>query len=97
VAIVRVGTEHWCALVLPVADLIFSIAGTDEYDELALVGVLRAAVASISEVCKRPVSLQVIRDRHAQVALAVEELVVEGVLEIVDPHAIYARSKLQVQ
>lgn len=72
---------------MPVADVVFYLLGSGEYDEIGLVEVLRTIIQALREVLGKPTAA-VLLDKYAKLCLVVDEVLNEGILEAVDREAI---------
>jgi hypothetical protein len=86
-----------CFVLVPVGDVVFFALGSGEYDEMALSGLLRVLMIAISDAAGKPVSSGVFLARGgasaARAALAIDEVVNEGLVDAVDKDAVRKGAK----
>jgi hypothetical protein len=86
-----------CFVLIPVGDVVFFALGSGEYDEMALSGLLRVLMIAISDAAGRQVSSAVFLARGgaaaARAALAIDEVVNEGLVDAVDKDAVRKGAK----
>ncbi|EFJ49513.1 hypothetical protein VOLCADRAFT_104299 [Volvox carteri f. nagariensis] len=73
---------------VPVADTVFYLLGSGEYDEVGLVEVLRVIIQVLKDVLGKAPSSGLLLEKYAKLALVVDEVINEGLLEAVDKEAI---------
>jgi len=86
-----------CFVLLPSSDVCLFALGSGEYDEVALSGLLRVLVVAIASAAGRPASSGVFLARGgasaARAALAVDEVLNEGLVDAVDRDAVRKGAK----
>jgi hypothetical protein len=86
-----------CFVLIPASDLCFFALGSGEYDEMALSGLLRVLMVAIADAAGRPASSAVFLARGgasaARAALAVDEVLNEGLVDAVDRDAVRKGAK----
>lgn len=86
-----------CFVLVPVNDVVFFALGSGEYDEMALAGLLRVLMIAIADAAGKPASSAVFLGRGgasaARAALAIDEVINEGVLDAVDKDAVRKGAK----
>lgn len=78
---------------IPISDLVFYLLGSGEYEELAASEVLRTIMSSLTDVLGRSLSSSALLDKYTRVALVVDEVINEGILESVDLDSIRKSTK----
>uniref|UniRef100_A0A7R9V7B1 Coatomer subunit zeta n=1 Tax=Chlamydomonas euryale TaxID=1486919 RepID=A0A7R9V7B1_9CHLO len=69
---------------MPVADMVFFLLSSGEMDELAAADALATIVNALPEVLGRAPSSSLLLERYARMALVVDEIINEGLLEATD-------------
>ena len=78
---------------IPISDLVFYLLGSGEYEELAASEILRTIMSSLTDVLGRSLSSSALLDKYTRVALVVDEVINEGILESVDLDSIRKSTK----
>ncbi|GFR40120.1 hypothetical protein Agub_g674 [Astrephomene gubernaculifera] len=73
---------------IPVTDTVFYLMGSGEYDEVGLVEVLRVIIQVLKDILGKAPSSGLLLEKYAKLALVVDEVINEGLLEAVDKEAI---------
>ena len=86
-----------CFVLLPVNDLVLFGLGSGEYDEMALSGLLRVLALAIGDAAGKPASSALFLAKGgagvARAALAIDEVVNEGLVDAVDRDAVRKGAK----
>lgn len=82
---------------VPTADVVIYALGTGEYDELSLGQLLFSAVRGLRESLAVPLSERSLVDKYSKVALVLDELVNEGIIDETNPMRIVAGTKLTMR
>jgi hypothetical protein len=86
-----------CFVLVPVNDVVLFALGSGEYDEMALSGLLRVLALAIGDAAGRPPSSALFLAKGgagvARAALAIDEVVDEGLLDAVDRDAVRKGAK----
>ncbi len=79
------------------SDILCFVTGNEDCEEVSLLGIIRAAMAALTEASKKQLSEATVIEAHAQLQLAIDELINRGVLEQVDPKYVYRMGKLELK
>uniref|UniRef100_A0A061QRI4 Coatomer subunit zeta n=2 Tax=Tetraselmis sp. GSL018 TaxID=582737 RepID=A0A061QRI4_9CHLO len=84
-----------CIVYSPVADIILFLMGSGEYDELMLSSIIRVIKDALKATLKKSPSEAAVCEKYAKVCVTLDEVVNEGVLDMVDPELIRKAVKLK--
>lgn len=86
-----------CFVLVPVNDVVLFALGSGEYDEVALSGLLRVLATAVGDAAGKPASSALFLARGgagaARAALAIDEVVNEGLVDAVDRDAVRKGAK----
>ncbi|GAX80427.1 hypothetical protein CEUSTIGMA_g7866.t1 [Chlamydomonas eustigma] len=75
------------------SDSVFYLLGSGEYDELSAAEILHSIIEALCDVLGRTLSAALMMEKYTKLALVVDEVVNEGLLEATDKDTIRKASK----